>query len=259
MPNRRLIVFLFSALAAGGAQAGLFDDDEARKQIADLRTALAAQTANQKTLDDRLVTLDDRLVRLEAALKDRAVDLAQLIDALRQDMARLRGQIEVAINQAETLERKQKDLYVDIDTRMRRFEQAFQEKIAGPEREAQKEKEAYEAALNQFKVGNFQASIAAFQTFVVNYPNSQLVPSAQYWIGNAYYATRDYRVAILTQQKLVASWPDNPKAPDALLNIASAQAELGDQKAARETLGMLLKRYPASPAAEQAKQRLLKR
>jgi tol-pal system protein YbgF len=250
---QRLLAVLLLALAAGGAQAGLFDDDEARKQIADLKADVAAnQAANQKALDERIG-------RLDSALKDRSVDLAQLIDGLRQDMTKLRGQIEVLLNQAETMERRQKDLYVDLDTRLRRLEQSFQEKIASPEREAQKEKEAYEAALNQFKVGNYQACVAAFQTFVVNYPNSQLVPAAQYWIGNAYYATRDYKVAIATQQKVVASWPDNPKAPDAMLNIASAQAELGDQKSARETLRVLTQKYPTSPAAEEAKQRLQKR
>ena len=256
MRNQRLLAVLMLALAAGGAQAGLFDDDEARKQIFDLRAEAAA---GQKALDERIARTDERMERLESALRDRAVDLVQLIDGLRQDMMKLRGQIEVVLNRAETIERRQKDLYVDLDTRLRRLEQLFQEKVTAPEREAQKEKEAYEAALNQFKVGNYQACIAAFQTFVVNYPNSQLVPAAQYWIGNAYYATRDYGVAIATQQKLVASWPDNPKAPDAMLNIASAQTELGDQRSARETLRALMQRYPTSPAANEAKLRLQKR
>jgi tol-pal system protein YbgF len=249
MLARRLLWVLFAVLAAGPAHAGLFDDEEARKQIADLKAEAAA---GQKLLDDRMG-------RLEAALRDRAVDLAQLIDGLRQEMTKLRGQIEVLVNQSETIERRQKDLYVDMDTRLRRLEQAFQEKVAAPEREAQREKEAYEAALNQFKVGNYQAAVAAFQTFVVNNPNSQLVPAAQYWIGNAYYATRDYKMAIATQQKVVASWPDNAKAPDAMLNIASAQAELGDQKSARETMRVLIQKYPTSPAADEAKLRLQRR
>src|SRR3990170_1576815 len=256
MPKRRLLAVLFLALAAGGAQAGLFDDEEARKQIFDLK---AEATASQRAIDERIARMEEGVGRLDAALRDRAVDLAQLIDGLRQDMTKVRGQIEVLLNQVQVMERRQKDLYADLDTRLRRLEQSFQEKVAAPEREAQKEKEAYEAALNQFKVGNYQASVAAFQTFVVNYPNSQLVPAAQYWIGNSYYATRDYKVAIATQQKLVASWPDNPKAPDAMLNIASAQAELGDQKSARETLRVLMQKYPTSPAAQEAKQRLQKR
>ena len=258
------------ALAAGVAQAGLFDDDEARKQISDLRNELRTQAADfraqiaadQKAADNRVARLEDGFARLEGALRDRVLDLAQSIDELKRDLAGLRGQIEVLVNQGGTLERRQKDLYVDLDARMRKLEQAqnqIVEKAAQVERDVQTEKQNYETALNQFKVGNYQASIAAFQTFMVNYPNSQLVPSAQYWVGNAYYALRDYKVAIAAQEKVLKSWPDNSKAPDAMLNIASAQAELGDQKSARETLRVLTQRYPSSPAADQAKQRLQKR
>ena len=197
------------------------------------------------------------------------LELSALIDALRQDMAKLRGQVEVLVNQTETIERRQRDLYVDLDARLRRTEQAqakleqaqaqVQEKLTAPEREAAKEKETYEAGLSQFKQGNYGASIAAFQGFMSSFPASPLVPSAQYWIGNAHYALRDFKSAIAAQQKLLQTWPDNAKAPDALLNIASSQLETGDVKAARESLQQLVKRYPTSPAAEQAKQRLAKR
>jgi len=94
---------------------------------------------------------------------------------------------------------------------------------------------------------------------MTNFSSSELVPSAQYWIGNAYYAMRDYKSAIAAQQKVVRLWPENSKAPDALLNIASSQSELGESPAARETLRALVKRYPSSPAAEQAKQRLVQK
>jgi tol-pal system protein YbgF len=248
---RYAFVVCFAALLCGAAHAGLFDDDEARRQIAGLKTQI----------DNNQRALDERLGRLEAAGRDRAVDLAQLIESLKQDMTKLRGQVEMLVNQAENLERRQKDLYVDLDTRLRKLEQAqtqLQDKLSQGERDAAAEKQAYETALNQFKVGNYQIAITGFQGFMTTYANSQLVPSAQYWVGNAHYA-RDYKSAIAAQQKLVSAWPDNAKAPDALLNIASAQAELGDAKAARETLGTLVKKYPGSPAAEQARQRLARR
>ena len=259
---------LLGAAAALPARAALFDDDEARRQIAELRRQVEGS--------DRM--LNERLGALEAAVQDRRalLDLASAIEALKQDIARLRGQNETLLNQAENLERRQRDLYVDLDTRLRKMEQAqqqlqqgqtqlqqsqaqLQEKLTAPEREAAKEKETYENALNQFRQNNFGASIAAFQAFMSAYPSSQLVPSAQYWVGNAYYALRDYGNAIAAQQKILATWPDNAKAPDALLNIASSQAEMGDQRAARETLQQLLKKFPTSPAAEQAKQRLQRR
>lgn len=253
MKNAALAAVLCLA-GMGQAQAALFGDDEARRQVAALR---AQVEASQQSVNERLSSI-------EAAVQDKRglVDLASQIDALRQDIARLRGQNETLLNQAENLERRQKDLYVDLDTRLRRMEQAqaqLQEKLAAPEREAAREKEAYEAALNQFRQNNFGSAIAAFQAFMSSYPSSQLAPSAQYWIGNAYYALRDYKNAIAAQQKVVATWPDNAKASDAMLNIASSQSEMNDARAARETLQQLLKRYPSSPAAEQAKQRLFKK
>jgi tol-pal system protein YbgF len=258
--GRSVPVVLRAALAAGlwllasASHAALFDDDEARRQIQELRAQL---TASQQAVNDRLGKLD-------AAVQDKKalVDLALLVESLKSDIAKLRGQNEVLINQTENLERRQRDLYVDLDTRLRKLEQAqaaLADKVTGPEREAAKEKEAYEGALNQFRQNNFGAAIAAFQGFMSTYSSSQLVPSAQYWIGNAYYALRDYKSAIAAQQKVLANWADNPKAPDAMLNIASSQGELGDAKSARETLQQLVKKYPTSPAAEQAKQRLVKR
>jgi tol-pal system protein YbgF len=235
-------------LVTGAARAGLFDDDVARKDLAALRAQVGA---NQKAAEERLA-------RIETMLQDRSIELAKLIDELKQDLARMRGQLEVQANQIETLDRRQKDLYVDLDARLRKLEASAQaqEKQPASAPDPVAEGKAYEAALNQFKLGNYQSSVAAFQSFLATYPDSPQVSSAQYWIGNAYYALRDYKAAIAAQQKVLASWPDSAKAPDALLNIASCHAEMGEAKAARETLQTLLKKYPGTPAAEQAKQRL---
>jgi len=246
----------WAVLWTSTAHAALFDDDEARKKIDQLKSQ---SEARQKSIEDRLTAIDAKLSQLDSTGQNRVVDLSQLIDSLRADMAKLRGQIEVLANQTETLERRQKDLYVDLDTRLRKIEQTqtqLQDKMSQGERGAAAEKQAYEAALNQFKLGNYQLSITSFQNFMTNFSSSELLPSAQYWIGNAYYAMRDYKSSIAAQQKLVRLWPENAKAPDALLNVASAQTELGQSKEARETLRTLVKKYPSSSASEQAKQRL---
>ena len=246
------IVFLFPIVA----HAALFDDVEARKQIIQLRNQVEARN---KTIEERLSAIDAKLGQMDSSGQNRAVDLAQLLDSLKQEVAKLRGQIEVLSNQTETLERRQKDLYVDLDNRLRKIEQnqsQLQDKLTQGDRNAAAEKQAYETALNQFKLGNYQLAITGFQSFMTSFTSSELVPSAQYWIGNAHYAMRDYKSAIAAQQKVVKTWPENSKAPDALLNIASSQSELGQSNAARETLRGLVKKYPSSSAAEQAKQRL---
>src|SRR2546426_48184 len=118
------------------------------------------------------------------------------------------------------------------------------------------EAKAYQAALDQFKLGNYPMAVSAMQGFLVTYPGSSLAPNAQYWIGMAYSGQRDYKSAIAAQRKLLAAWPDSPKAPDAMLSIASAQETMGDRRAAQKTLEELVARYPSSSAATSAKQRL---
>ena len=166
--------------AHGGAHA-LFDDDIARARIEELRKQVEAM--------GRLV--DERLARVEAKAEDRRalVELASQIEALKGDIARMRGQLEVLQNQTETADKRGKDLYVDIDTRLRKLEQlkeaATPEKPAADAGPPPAEVKAYEAALNLFKAGNYPLAISAFQLFLHTYPSSKLAPNSQYWTGNA--------------------------------------------------------------------------
>ena len=107
-----LAVALALALGtAAPARAGLFDDDEARRQIASLQRLVDAQ---QK-----------RLEAIEAEVRDRRalLDLASQIEQLRGEMAKMRGQLELLANQADNADKRQKDLYADIDARLRKLEQ----------------------------------------------------------------------------------------------------------------------------------------
>jgi tol-pal system protein YbgF len=262
------------ALCAHSAHAALFDDDEARKRIADTNTRL---TQVQKQLDDRIAAL-------ETQLKSQGlVDLFNQVEQIRSDIARLRGQVEVLTYELEQAQKRQRDLYVDLDTRVRKLETgappAADAALPGTASAAAgnvppgaappplgaappvrsdpaAEQRAYDAALDQFKRGDYPGAIANFSAFVKNYPQSALAPSAQYWVGNAQYARKDYRGSITSQRALVAAYPTSPKAPDALLNVASAQSDLNDNLAARRTLEELIAKYPQSEAAVKAKQRL---
>jgi tol-pal system protein YbgF len=82
------------------------------------------------------------------------------------------------------------------------------------------------------------------------------VPSAHYWIGNAYYALKDYRNAISSQQVVIDRHADTPRAPEALLNIAASQQELNQRTNARTTLQRVIKEYPDSESAKVARERL---
>jgi tol-pal system protein YbgF len=230
-------VFLLLTLAAIPARAALFDDEEARKRIADVNARLAK------------------------------------VEQVKADIAKLRGQVEVLTFEVEQAQKRQKDLYVDLDTRLRKLEGGPGSPAAGeaapgaaaaapappPIAAPANEQRAYDTALDQFKAGNYSGAIVNFTAFVKAYPKSALAPSAQYWIGNAQFAQKDFKGAMASQQKLVATWPDSPKVPDALLNVATCQFELSDAAGSRRTLESLVARYPQSDAAAKARQRLAAR
>ena len=261
LAGRAALVAVLLCAAGPVAHAALFDDEQARARIEALRKQTAATQQ----------AVDERLAKIETEVRDRRalVDLASQIDALKADLARMRGQIEVLLNQSETSEKRQKDLYLDIDTRLRKLEKdkestaaAAAAAAATPPADAPPspaETKAYEAALNQFKLGSYPLAVSALQGMLVTYPNSKLAPNAQYWIGMAHAAQRDYKNAILAQQKVITVWPNDAKAPDAMLNIANSQEALGDRRGAQKTLEGLLEKYPTSQAAASAKQRLQKR
>lgn len=249
--------FILAALAARPAFA-LFDDEEARRRIEVLRQEV---TENQRQVAEQLKKLD--AVLSNAGNRDALLQLASQYETLNNELARLRGQIETLTNQAETAERRQKDLYLDIDTRLRKLEQSREQAAAAPPSAASPESEAspaemraYQAALDQFKLGNYSLAVSAMQGFLVTYPSSKLASNAQYWIGMAYSGQRDYKQAISAQRKLLAAWPESDKAPDAMLSIASSQETMGERKSAQKTLEELITKYPKSNAAASAKQRL---
>jgi len=272
------------------SHAGLFDDEEARKQILQLKSQIAETQR----------TLDQRVGELEAQARNRSIiDLFNQVETLKTEFARLSGQLELLQNEMENTQKRQRDLYVDLDGRLRKVEAQLAEQtrasqaatavlpppvataggpppgnnvppvatidpgramppavVTQPAVDPVQEQRAYDQGLELFRSGRFAEAIATFQAFNRTYPRSTLVPSAQYWIGNSLYATRDYRGAIAAQRQLITQYPDSAKASDALLNIATAQSDLGELQAARATLQEVATKYPNSEAGVKAKQRL---
>ena len=241
------IALLIAALGSIQAHAGVFDDDEARRQVIDLR------------------------VKSEARFDQQAkgqLDLANQIQRQADEISRLRGQIETLNYELETAKKRQQDFYLDLDTRLRKFETAESTNAAvNPENGANskpasdpaKEGQEYEAALNQFKAGKYKEAAAGFGAFVQKYPASSLAPNAQYWLGNAWYAQRDCKRAIEAQSVVTTKYADSAKAPDAWLAIATCQQELGNPTGTKRSLETVIAKYPTAPAAETARERLKKK
>ena len=226
------------------AGAGILDDDEARKAILDLRAKVDNVT---RELNARIDTKSDKTATL---------DMLNQHEQTMQEIAKLRGQIEVLANELANAQKRQKDFYADLDGRIRKLEPR-QVTIDGKEAAVDPgEQKAYEAATLLFKAGDYKVAAGALTDFVRRYPDSAYAANAQYLLGTAYYAQRDCKNAIAAQEIVVATYKDSPKAPDAMLNIASCYVELKDKKNARKALQDVVAKYPDSSAAQAAKDRL---
>ncbi len=118
------------------------------------------------------------------------------------------------------------------------------------------EQAAYRAASDLLRIGRYEDAIAGFQAQLKQYPGGSLAANAQYWIGEAYYVTRQFDRAQSEFQRVAAEYPRSPKAADALLKVGYIQYERRQFAAARQTLTGLKTTWPNSPAARLAENRL---
>ncbi|WP_309375599.1 tol-pal system protein YbgF [Rhodoferax sp.] len=252
MPMRLVksyVVFTFCMLVATLGHASLFEDDEARKAILDLRQRVEKLRSDTDQMQSS--SKDDN-----AGLGRGLLDLQRQIELLRSEQAAMRGVNEKLVKDLTDLQQRYKD---DLQSLSERLSKLEPEKItidgvafsAGPA-----EKRDYDAALAVFRNGDFATAQNLFAGFLSRYPTSGYAVTALFWLGNAQYATRDYKEAVINFRALIAKNPEHLRAPEAVLSVANCQLELKDSKGARVTLTNLIKAYPQSEAAVAAKERL---
>ncbi|MDN5848490.1 MAG: tol-pal system protein YbgF [Nitrococcus sp.] len=261
--------------------------------------------------------LDKRLTLLERKVDNAALGgLFNELESLRQQVQNLRGEIELIQHQLEETKERQRNLYSDVDTRLRKLEQdangaassedpqqnppssstpssqadrpapgamsTLPETVTGnaslAEGTAQKpsqasdggeaaarslsaldstgEREAYERAFNTLREGQYAKSQRQFEEFLRDYPDGHYGDNARYWLGEAYYAQRQFDQAMEQFQKVLENFPDSTKRAGAQLKIGFIQYEQGKLDQARKTLGDVIQHYPESSVASLAQQRL---
>ena len=242
--------------AAGSAQAGIFDDEEARRAILDLRQRVDAVKQDKSETDRKITEEVQRASDESAQLRRSILDLQNQLEATRADIAKLRGQNEQLARDLSEYQRRQKDASVALEERLRRLEPLSvtvdgKEFLADPA-----EKRDYDANLAVFRKGDFAAATNGFVDFLNRNPQTGYRASALFWLGNAQYANKDCKSAVVNFKSLIALAPTHMHSPEAMLTIANCQVEAKDTRAARRTLEDIVSIYPSTDAANAAKDRL---
>ncbi|MEW5786569.1 MAG: tol-pal system protein YbgF [Pseudomonadota bacterium] len=249
---------LLAALLAGSALAG--PAEEALAQNVELRRALAAQ--------------EERIARLEAQLQNQGLlNLLNQVEALKAEVARLRGGQDEQSFKLDSADKRVKDLFADLDGRLKELASrpvapppdAMRLQVAqtlvppAPPAvavDSEAEARAYEAAHAQVKGARYKDAVAAFQTFLKQYPSGPLAANALYWTGFSHVGLGDFKSAAAAYQKLLKDFPNSPKVPDALLSLARTQAQMEETEAAKATLDVLIAKHPQSKAADNGRKLL---
>lgn len=178
--------------------------------------------------------------------------LLQDIQRLREQMRRMRGEIESLRYQIKRNEESRQRMYQVLDERLTALEQggtatgANQEEI----------KQTYMAAFEQLRNGKYDAAISGFETFVKKYPDSSYGDNAWYWLGQARYVQGDLTGAMSALQTMTSQFPQSSKLPSALFRMGVIEQTQGKTANARAAFKRIVTQYPDSESADMARQQL---
>lgn len=280
--NLRTAISLALALGltvSAVSQAALFDDSEARKRILELEGRQTADhDAQQKAISDLTRTqqsLDKRVQSLEALINGKGLlDMQNQLEQIRQDVAQLKGDLEVVNHQLEDMRTKQNAQYTDLDNRVKSLESLAQQvsgQLGGalpgtagggasdtskPSDASQQEARAFSEAESLNQAGKYKEAFNAYDSFLKTYSGSKLAPDALYGMGYTQFALKSYKSSVATQQKFLENYASHPLAPNAMLSLANSQIQLGQIPAAKKTLKELIAAHPNAEVTPSAQKRL---
>lgn len=260
------------ALACSSLHAALFEDEEARRAILELRQRVETLRQAQQAGDQNLQKSIEQATQVQKSAeqevnqyKQSLLQLQSQIDSLKQDISSLRGEREELMRDIALLQRSQKETLAAVDDRLKMVNQRFDQfepitvQVDGLEFQAEPaEKKDFDASLAVFRKGEFAAAAASFEGFLRKYPASGYRPSALFWLGSANYVARDYADTINQLKAFIALSPNHQRVPEALLTLGNAQLESKQAKEAKKTLDELVKQFPNTDAAAAGKERLSK-
>jgi len=262
--------------------------------VAALALAGCAIGREEESVQIKLNDLETRLARIERVVSNNSLlEISNQMGALQEDLRSMHNDIDVLNHGLDTSRKQQRDLYADLDQRIKALESrsgvssgspaagtspagppgstmlaaATASAAAGaaeagsgapPTGAGAADTVSYQAAFALLKNNQYDQATQAFQSFLSTYPTSPLADNAQYWLGEAQYVNRSFPEALAAFQKVVDKYPQSRKVPDALLKIGYCDYELKQFKAAKDALTQVQAAYGDSPAAHLAQQRLEK-
>lgn len=201
--------------------------------------------------------LQAEVAALQAKVEEQNRSLAQTVSTVRESEARFGERVRGLEGIGPRLER--------LETRFQEFEGAIKDVKGSVETlttqvakltarpPADSAEKLYASAQTHYQSGNLGQAVLEFTDLIRNFPGHPLAENAQYWIGAAYLAHKDFRQAVREFRTLLDRYPGGKKAPDALYQLGLGYRNLFEPRRAREVWERLLRDYPESEPAKMAR------
>ncbi len=227
------------------------------------QTNTDANAANQTPSSE--LTDSERVSRLEQQMSNMTrMNFPQQINALRQEIQQLNGQLQMQEHDIQVLGKQQRSFYQDLNSRVQQLigsgnvspsiaRTASQAKANTAVADASMgDSNAYRAAFGLLVKRQYPAAIGRFKAYINNYPKGAFVANAYYWLGEIYLKENDAVNAQKSFDTVVSRYPKSNKVPDAKLKMAIIRINLGEKAEGRRQLQAIKRQYPGSTAAQLA-------
>jgi tol-pal system protein YbgF len=274
-PRTLFILTFFFALTACAPQAELVKTQTAMSNVREDTKATKAQVQEQQR---RLDALEEN-VKGTVDVQKVMADYGAKTDQLTTDIQILQGKLEENNFHIQELAQKLDDRSFKISELSARVDElearikslstgtsglstgpagtvSDKDKKSAPK--AIEPSEAYRQALNDYNSGNFDLALAGFHNYVTQFPATSQADKAQYWVGECYYAKKDFSKAIEAFSTTIKTYPKSDKVAGAKLKIGYSYLNEKNTAKAKEYLNKVVKEHPGTKEAVLAKEKLRK-
>lgn len=216
---------------------------------------LNGEPGQKSPTEIKLDELNARLADMERRARGQnQVNLFTDLQELQARERELRGEIERMSFELQQLRSQQKNLYVDLDSRLQAIESngGGGSAVIAPDNA----KLAYDQAFELLKKGRYDQANVGFTQFLSKYPQHELAANAQYWLGESLYVGQSFAKAAEAFEGVLAQYPDSKKARDAMLKLGYTRLAQGQKDEARRLLQQVATDYAGTTQAKLAEQKL---
>lgn len=225
------------------------------------------------------LTLEQRVAKLEQQINNlNQQNISKRLDDLQQQLQKISGELEVQSHAVGQLDEQLKSFYQDLNQRLQKQEVAgraapikdtvnskITNKISAktpikPDLSTNitndnlKEQQIYQDAFNLLQSKKNKEAATKFSAYISTYPNGNYIANAHYWLGEIYFANKQFKLATNEFETVANKYPASTKVPDSLFKLSLIYDQMGKQDLAKKALNILQKRFPHSTAAQLAKQ-----